>query len=231
MIDGLIFDKDGTLFDFRQSWGGWTARLLDTLALDAAQTHRAATLLGYNLATGLFARNSPVIAATTAQIAQIVHPAVPGMTLTALTDHMNRLAATAPMTEAVPLLPLFTEFRARGLRVGLATNDTEAPARAHLGAFGLLPLFDFVAGADTEHGGKPAPGMLLAFARDCALDPARVVMVGDSRHDLEAGRAAGIRVVAVLTGVAERADLAPHADAVLPDIGHLPAWLDQISRG
>ena len=28
MIDGVIFDKDGTLFDFRQSWGGWARRLL-----------------------------------------------------------------------------------------------------------------------------------------------------------------------------------------------------------
>ena len=51
-------------------------------------------------------------------------------------------------------------------------------------------------------------------------------MVGDSRHDLEAGRAAGMRPVAVLTGIARAADLAPHAEVVLPDIGALPAWLD-----
>jgi len=36
-----------------------------------------------------------------------------------------------------------------------------------------------------------------------------------------------VRVVAVLTGMATETDLAPHADAVLPDIGHLPGWLDQ----
>ena len=57
------------------------------------------------------------------------------------------------------------------------------------------------------------------------LDPARVAMVGDSRHDLEAGRAAGMRTVAVLTGVARREDLEPHADVVLADIGALPGWL------
>jgi phosphoglycolate phosphatase len=54
-------------------------------------------------------------------------------------------------------------------------------------------------------------------------------MVGDSRHDLEAGRAAGMRTVAVLTGIAGAADLAPHADVVLADIGGLPGWLDGIS--
>jgi phosphoglycolate phosphatase len=35
--------------------------------------------------------------------------------------------------------------------------------------------------------------------------------------------------VAVLTGVAGAADLAPHADAVLPDIGHLGAWIDGLA--
>jgi phosphoglycolate phosphatase len=53
-------------------------------------------------------------------------------------------------------------------------------------------------------------------------------MVGDSRHDLMAGRAAGMRTVAVLTGIAEAPELAPLADAVLPDIGHLADWLDTL---
>jgi phosphoglycolate phosphatase len=51
-------------------------------------------------------------------------------------------------------------------------------------------------------------------------------MVGDSLHDLQAGRAAGLRCVAVLTGIAGRADLAPHAEAVLDHVGLLPDWLD-----
>ena len=50
-------------------------------------------------------------------------------------------------------------------------------------------------------------------------------MVGDSAHDLIAGRAAGMQCVGVLTGTATRADLAPLADVVLPDIGHIPDWL------
>jgi hypothetical protein len=50
-------------------------------------------------------------------------------------------------------------------------------------------------------------------------------MIGDSTHDLDCGRAAGMTTVAVLTGLADRDDLAPHADVVLPDIGSLPGWL------
>ena len=58
------------------------------------------------------------------------------------------------------------------------------------------------------------------------LAPEAVVMVGDSTHDLIAGRRAGMRCVGVLTGLAEREVLQPYADVVLPDIGHLPAWIE-----
>jgi phosphoglycolate phosphatase len=50
-------------------------------------------------------------------------------------------------------------------------------------------------------------------------------MVGDSAHDLTAGRAAGMGTIAVLTGLAKASDLEPFADLVLPDIGYLPNWL------
>ena len=106
------------------------------------------------------------------------------------------------------------------------TNDSEEVARAHLGQAGVLRMFDFVAGADSGFGAKPAPGPLLAFADQLNLEPGRVVMVGDSPHDLHAGRAAGMATVGVLTGIAGADDLAGLADVILPDIGHLPDWLE-----
>lgn len=225
MIDGVIFDKDGTLFDFRLSWGRWAAGFLADLATSDAQADILGAAIGYDRATGQFAPDSPVIAATAVDIARALAPHLPGQGVRALTERINDRAAGAEMTPAVPLHPLLRALRDSGLRIGLATNDTEAPARAHLAAHELTGYFDFIAGYDSGHGAKPGPGMCLAFARQLGLDPARVVMVGDSRHDLDAGRAAGMRTVAVLTGVARAPDLAPHADAVLPDIGALPAWI------
>ena len=110
--------------------------------------------------------------------------------------------------------------------ISVPTIPALARARAHLDAAGVTGLFDFVAGFDSGHGGKPAPGQLLAFCASMALTPEEVVMVGDSRHDLVAGRAAGMRCVAVLTGMATAQELAPYATAVLDDIGALPDWLD-----
>lgn len=225
MIDGLIFDKDGTLFDFRVSWGRWAATFLRRIARDEAHATRLGRAIGYDLASGSFAPDSPVIAATAADIAAALAPELPGTTVAELTDRIDASAGVAPMSEAVPLRPLLDSLRDKGLRLGLATNDSEAPARQHLANHGITDCFDFIAGYDSGHGAKPGPGMCLAFVRMTGLQPSRVAMVGDSRHDLEAGRAAGMRTIAVLTGVAKREELAPHADVVLPDIGAIPGWL------
>ena len=224
--DGILFDKDGTLFDFTASWGGWARDFLGRLSGDNADlADRIAQVIGFDLQTRSFTRDSIAIAKTPDEIAEALLPAIGGGEIASLVELINAEAARAPMIEAVPLPPFLDALRARGLRLGVATNDGEAPARAHLARAGVLERFDFVAGYDSGHGAKPGPGMCLGFAAAMGLDPARIVMVGDSLHDLHAGRAAGMQVVGVLTGLAGEADLVPHADAVLPDIGHLPAWL------
>jgi phosphoglycolate phosphatase len=228
-IEALIFDKDGTLFDFRASWGAWTENLLADLTETPADAARLAAVLGYGPGRHQFAPDSPVIAMTTPEIADLMLPHLPGLSRAALNARMNSLAAAAPMVPAVDLPAVLGALSARGLKLGLATNDTEIPARTHLEGAGVLDLFSFVAGCDSGFGGKPAPGQLLAYLRQTGLPPEKVAMVGDSRHDLEAGAAAGMWRVAVLTGVAGAEELAPHADVVLPDIGHLAAWMDGLA--
>ena len=46
-IQGVLFDKDGTLFDFNATWGNWTERLIETeTAGRPAERARLARILG-----------------------------------------------------------------------------------------------------------------------------------------------------------------------------------------
>lgn len=217
VIKGLLFDKDGTLFDFTASWGGWTRALLTDLAQQGRDLETLAQKVGYDLGSGQFARSSPVIAGTPDDICDVLE----------ITEDQRAAlilsAMHAPQSEAAPLAPLLGRLRAAGLVLGVATNDAEDVARAHLAH--VADQFAFFAGFDSGFGAKPMPGMQQAFLAQTGLAPGAVAMVGDSRHDLIAGRKAGMVCVAVLTGVATAEDLAPCADLVLPDISHLPRWL------
>lgn len=231
-VKGLCFDKDGTLFDFAATWEAWAKAFLRRAAGgDEQRAIRTGAAIGFDLVAGKFAPDSLVIAGTPGEVTDALMPHFAEMSHAALLEMLNEEAARAPQQPAVPLRPLLEGFRAQNIALGVATNDSEAPARAHLGAAGITDLFDFIAGYDSGHGGKPAPGQLLAFAQAVNLRPEEIVMVGDSTHDLHAGRAAGMRTVAVLTGTAVAEQLAPFADVVLRDIGEIPAWLAQQVSG
>ncbi|WP_339112154.1 HAD family hydrolase [Thioclava sp. GXIMD2076] len=225
-IKALLFDKDGTLFDFHATWGVWAARLLDHLS--AGDTVLRADLAGaidYDLATSRFRPTSVAIAGTMDEIVEAMLAHLPGRTASDLAREMHLMAQEAPQVAAAPLDVLLPQLRGMGLKLGVMTNDSEASAKVHLTREAALDYFDCVFGADSGHGAKPDPAPLLALAHRLGVAPAHCVMLGDSLHDLQAAKAAGMVPVGVLTGPASAEDLAPHARAVLGDIGELPQWL------
>lgn len=91
-------------------------------------------------------------------------------------------------------------MRAAGLRLACLTNKPTAFARPLLATKGLDRYFDFVFGGDAFARKKPDPLPLLQTCRALGSAAARTLMVGDSRNDAEAARAAGCPVVLVSYG-------------------------------
>ncbi|MEW2911370.1 HAD family hydrolase [Leisingera sp. JC11] len=227
-VDAFLFDKDGTLFDFAATWDGWAADLLDALSRGDQTAKKAmAEAISYDLEREAFNPDSLVIASSNDEVAEALAPYVAHMSLAELTDYLAQSASDADLAPAVPLAEFLDGLLARGKVLGVMTNDAEFSAKSQLQRAGVLDRFAFVAGCDSGHGAKPDPDPLLAFCKAAGVEPSRTAMVGDSRHDLEAGAAAGMQRIGVLTGMALREELLPHADTVLPDIGHIPGWLDR----
>ncbi|WP_316015277.1 HAD family hydrolase [Roseobacter sp. HKCCA0434] len=221
MPQTLIFDKDGTLIGFQETWGPYTRDALTDLATPQAPASVLAETIGFDMQTGRYAPESPAIAGTTADVAALLATRDPRSAA-----EIEALLNARPVRAqpVAPLAPLLDELIAAGHRLAVMTNDAEAPARRQLAEMGVLARFEMVVGYDSGHGAKPHPAPLLAIAEALGTSPGDCTMIGDSTHDLDAARAAGMMGVGVLSGPATAADLAA-ADAILPDITHLPDWL------
>lgn len=91
-------------------------------------------------------------------------------------------------------------LRAAGLRLACLTNKPLAFARPLLAAKGLDGYFERVFSGDSFARKKPDPLPLLETCRALGTEPARTLMVGDSRNDAEAAHAAGCPVALVSYG-------------------------------
>jgi len=237
-LRAILFDKDGTLIDFDATWGPAAYEVMRTLA--AGNDKAFAELIRvseYLEPERRFLPTSPLVAGSSAHYGPLWAQALgrpPGLDLYHEMDELFRvwgLRHLAPIGEPAAVARALSE---RALRLGIATNDAEASARSQAEALGLLPFLDFIAGYDSGFGGKPHPGMVLAFADRLDVGADQIALVGDSLHDLETARLAGAIGIAVLTGPlkdAARADLAPHADYVIDSIADLPTLVDRLAAG
>lgn len=92
-------------------------------------------------------------------------------------------------------------LRGQGFTLAVATSKFYASADALLMAAGLRDCFAMVVGADQVMVPKPDPEMGQVIMREFGVSAERVVMVGDTTHDLLMAKAAGMRSIAVTYGV------------------------------
>jgi HAD superfamily hydrolase (TIGR01509 family) len=97
-------------------------------------------------------------------------------------------------------------LEARGIPWAIATSSRSDQVGASLHALHLSNRPRVIDGSHVEHA-KPAPDLLLAAARELALEPADIWYVGDSTWDMEAARAAGMPAIGVATGAATATNL------------------------
>jgi pyrophosphatase PpaX len=102
--------------------------------------------------------------------------------------------------------------------LGVVTSKLRDGAMRGLRISGLDEAFDVVIGCDDVTHSKPHPEPVLKAVDELGAQPTETVFVGDSRHDMESGRAAGVKTAAVLWGPFDR----PHLEDLSPDY-----WLEK----
>ena len=233
-IAGIVFDKDGTLLRYDESWGPVNREAARIAAAGRGELEPKLLLAGgMDPITGHTRADSLLAAGNAEEIARGFVAAGSPLDVAALTLLLDELFVRAA-TFSVPVTDLggfFSRLRARGYKLGVASSDNEEAIRQTAIRFGFLQHLDFLAGYDSGHGVKPEPGMLNGFCQSVGLEPAQVAVVGDNNHDMHMGARAGIGLkVAVMTGTGSRETLSAAADLCLEDITALEMLLPESVR-
>ena len=109
-------------------------------------------------------------------------------------------------------------LHARGAKLALVTSKLSTGAERGLRLLGLEEELSVRVCADDVETGKPHPAPVLMALDALDSSPGEAFFIGDSHHDIEAGRRAGVTTVAVAWGPLQRENLA----AAKPD-----HWLEE----
>ncbi len=216
IIDTIIFDLDGTLIDSALDVGAAVNRVLVEQGFEPIDDQTARDLMGeggkamVNKAFRL--RGHELTEATLQRLTR------------RFVDHYR--ADPIGRTTLYPdVIEVVAALHAQNITMAVCTNKFEQPARVILDALGLGRYIGDVAGADTFAMRKPDPGHLLHLLRRLGRDHKRAAMVGDSIHDVQAAKAAGIPVIAVTWGYTIEPAASFGADVLIDRFSALPAAL------
>lgn len=106
--------------------------------------------------------------------------------------------------------------RCRGLKIGCVTNKAAQFTHPLLKDLGIFDRFEIIISGDTLPEKKPHPLPLLHAAEALGVKPEDALMIGDSKSDVKAARAAGFQIICMTYGYNHGEDIRNyHPDAVI----------------
>ncbi|MEA3144040.1 MAG: phosphoglycolate phosphatase [Thermoplasmata archaeon] len=127
------------------------------------------------------------------------------------------------------VLELVEHLRRRGHPQAIVTSKGQQESEILLEDLGIAHLFDAVVGDDDARPLKPDPAPVLEACRLLRRAPADATMVGDTRFDVGAGKAAGVYAIGVLWGNGSAQSLVEAgADALVRDAADLQRVLARL---
>jgi phosphoglycolate phosphatase len=210
-FDVLVFDWDGTLFDSTAAIAESIRLAARDLGLADPGAERAAHVIGLGLHDAMSRAVPDLRAEDTGEfVARYrVH----------FLSREDRLGLFESARE------LIQGARQQGGRLAIATGKSRAGLQRSLRSLDLESHFEATRCAD-ESEPKPSPKMLFELAQVMKVAPARMLMIGDTTHDLLMARAAGVAALAISHGAHSEEQLRALAPlAVLDSLGAVQRWL------
>ena len=180
----IVFDWDGTILDSPAAIAECIQASCGDLGLEVPERSRASHVIGLGMQ----------------ELMRAIAPGLPSARYGEFVEAYRRhFRAREPAMQLFPgMRELLADLAATSL-LGIATAKSRRGLERALDATGLRSHFRASRCADETHP-KPHPAMLLEILDELSVSPKDALMIGDTSHDLEMARAAGVDALAVSYG-------------------------------
>ena len=209
----IIFDLDGTLVNSAADITNALNYAIAPYGFDQLTIEKTISLVGEGI--------SRLIEKLVGQNAADLKDVVLKRFLEYYSEHLTDL--TVPYPGVPETLEILGNYRK-----AVISNKREDLSRRLLEDLGLSDYFDIIWGSNSVPEKKPSPVPVLEMLKIISCGPDEAVMVGDSNYDIEAGRAAGVKTVAVSYGY-RHVSLLKDADFVIDNMKELIFKLDLLN--
>lgn len=229
-IDGVIFDKDGTLMEFQSFWLPVTYRVISRLyneyGLEALIKKECINALGIDendcidpegqLAIGTYATIS-----TSLQNVLLGH----GKNVQSyqfqkeMTQWFEEESEKQTCHFTTDLKQLCDYLHEKNIHVAVATTDNLEVTKKCLNQGNMN--VEVISASDSSIPKKPDLRLIQYLAENWNTTCEKIVMIGDTPNDLRFAKKAGAKTIGVLSGVSKEQLLLPYADCILNNIGEL----------
>ena len=206
----IVFDWDGTVIDSHSAIAECMQEASRELGLPVPERERATHVIGLGLHDAM----------------RIVAPELPGQRYPEFIEAYRRHFLSREDTmRPFPGMRELLEWLGGERALGIATGKSRRGLDRALKATGLQAHFGASRCADETHP-KPHPAMLLELMSELNFPRERVLMIGDTSHDLQMAAAAGVDAVAVSYGAHAREGLLACAPlGCVASVEELRQWL------
>jgi HAD superfamily hydrolase (TIGR01509 family) len=205
---GIFFDLDGTIVDSRDAYVEAARTAFQAMGQEPPQAKTALEI------PRRLEQNQPI------------NDIVKGDIRKFLTVYLRTYyAISAEKTKPIPGIATTLETLSKKAKLALITMRSvpKDAITAELERFGIAKHFTHVVTALDTHKPKPSPEALIKTIKALDVQMCDCIIVGDSVNDIRAGKAAGAKTIAVLSGLFTRQELAnEHPDLILENATKLP---------
>lgn len=210
MIRLIVFDFDGTLGDTRANIVLTMGQTLERLGYPVPEEEVMAATIGVPLEDGfrqMFPDISPADVALCAKTYREIFETNRKVLVPKLFPHVKET---------------LTSLKEAGYVLTVASSRSSKSLNEFLRDMEIAPYISYVLGADSVTHAKPDPEPVLKTMEELGFAAEETLVVGDMQVDIQMGRGAGAKTVAVTYGNASREDLAAAGpDAIIDSITEL----------